>query len=230
MKDPYLQENGTLKNKLKISDTEKLKVVESSVVFSKLLTISQLTDKQFNLDYLKNIHKYLFEDVYEWAGKFRTIPMEKPETYFIPGLSVKYEEPENIETELISLLNSLNSEKWESLSIDQKSIKFTKYIAELWKIHPFREGNTRTSLVFASEFSKYHNFPLDFEMLLGDLQKVDNTTPDNKQEGPTIRDFFVGATIDEYPEPEYLVESFKRAMISGIKKQIKTLEKNLGER
>lgn len=45
-------------------------------------------------------------------------------------------------------------------------MEFTKQLAQFWLVHPFRDGNTRTTLTFASKFSKEHGFPLDLSCLL----------------------------------------------------------------
>lgn len=81
MKDPYVyEETGTLKNKLGIKDYEELRKAESDISFVKLLTVDRDVEcSKFDLDYIKNIHKYILDDIYDWAGEFRTVPMVKPE-------------------------------------------------------------------------------------------------------------------------------------------------------
>lgn len=91
-------------------------------------------------------------------------------------------------------------------------------MAKIWRIHPFRDGNTRTTLTFASVFAKEHGFELDMSTLLDDLGRIVN--PDTgKVERWCIRDKFVLAALDErdYPEPQALEAIIKKAIISGGK-------------
>lgn len=82
MKDPYVYEDtGVLKNKLGIKNYDELVKAESDLSFVKLLTVDRDVDcHEFGIDYLKDIHKYILNDIYDWAGEFRTVPMENGET------------------------------------------------------------------------------------------------------------------------------------------------------
>lgn len=225
-KDPYIQENGTLKNKLGISDYNELTMAEKDITFSKFLNIQNTFRTKFDISYIKSIHKHIFEDIFEWAGEFRNIPVYKEEIV-IPGLSLDYSDSKNIEKELTSCLEKINNTDWESLTLEEKSVTFTKYLTEFWKIHPFRDGNTRTTLTFASQFSKEHNFPLDLGFLLDNLtRKLDEN---GKITQFSIRDKFVLSAIPkEYsPEPEHLNSLIHKAMVSGITKNIKNLQNTL---
>lgn len=73
MPDPYLYpDSNVLVNKFDIRDAERLSEVENDLVYIKLFevdeTISSLT---FDTEGLKALHRYLFEDVYDWAGQLR---------------------------------------------------------------------------------------------------------------------------------------------------------------
>ena len=88
LQDPYTQENGTLKNKLSITDHDILKSAEKDITFSKFLNVNQTFSSKFDISYLKSIHKHIFEDIFDWAGEFRDVPIYKDEIV-IPG-SVSY--------------------------------------------------------------------------------------------------------------------------------------------
>lgn len=226
IKDPYIQENGTLKNKLGISDYDILNSAERDITFSKFLNIQETFRTKFDVSYIKSIHKHIFEDIFDWAGEFRNVPVYKQEVV-IPGLSLNYTDPKNIEKELSDCLEKINNTNWATLSLDQKSATFTKYLTEFWLIHPFRDGNTRTTLTFASQFSKEHDFPLDLSILLDNLtRKLDSN---GKIIQFSIRDKFVLSAIPEeyYPEPEHLNSLIHIAMVSGISKNIEKLQNNL---
>ena len=54
---------------------------------------------------------------------------------------------------------------WKSLHTDEKAELFSKNMAELWKVHPFREGNTRTVITFCCDFAEQNGFRLNRELL-----------------------------------------------------------------
>jgi cell filamentation protein len=58
----------------------------------------------------------------------------------------------------------MKSISWDCLNSEQKSTAFAECMTDLWKIHPFREGNTRTVITFCCDFADKHAFPLDREL------------------------------------------------------------------
>lgn len=79
MKDPYILEDGTLRNLLNITDYQKLKEAERDIGFIKLCTVDSVLLQQFDKNLLQAIHKHIFGDIFEWAGEFRTVPLYKEE-------------------------------------------------------------------------------------------------------------------------------------------------------
>ena len=217
MKDPYVQENGTLKNFLGIKSYEELRKAEKDIAFVKMLNADTAFDGKCDIDLLKSIHKHIFEDIYEWAGEFRKVPIYKEEIV-LPRVSLEYAPHKEIPKRLNTTLNEMNLANWNELSLDELVKQFTSYLSKVWRIHPFRDGNTRTTLSFAGVFAKEHGFELDMSTLLDDLGRiVDENTGEVKRW--CIRDKFVLASLDErdYPEPQALEAVIKKAIISGGK-------------
>lgn len=228
MKDPYIEKNGILKNKLGITDEEKLKKAEKDIAFAKLIGIDELEQKQCDAELLKKIHSYIFGDIYEWAGEYRTVPIYKQEVV-LPGLSLEYANPKEIETRLNYELEEMNSYDWKNKKIDELSLQLTKSLARIWRVHPFRDGNTRTVLTFANIFAKMRGFSLDMESILDNLHKKYDENGRIIQYD--VRDKFVLAALDEkdYPEYEHLQAIFKKSMQVGIKNQINSLQNIIDE-
>ena len=92
-------------------------------------------------------------------------------------------------------------------------------MARIWRVHPFRDGNTRTTLAFAEQYSREHGFPMDIGILLEHLTRT--VTPEGRIVRYSIRDKFVLAALDkkDYPEPEHLEALIKASILSGIKKE-----------
>lgn len=223
MKDPYILEDGTLKNLLGITDYEELKRAETDIAYVKLMNAHEEVINKCDEKLLKKIHKHIFEDIFEQAGEYRTIPMEKMEVV-LPGASLEYAMPNEIPKKLKRHMEEINSYNWKEMNIDEISQKFTKCLAQIWRVHPFRDGNTRATLTFADIFAKQHGFEMDMGMLLDNLERiVDDET--GKIKRFSVRDKFVLAALDEkdYPEPEHLERIIKMSIEKGINKKIDSL-------
>lgn len=218
MNDPYVQENGTLKNKLEIKEYSKLNAAEKDIGFAKLIDIGETFKKKYDVEYLKDLHRHIFEDIFDWAGEFRTIPIEKIEVV-IPGLSLVYSEPKDIEPRLKKVLEELNNYNWAEKNVSEIATEFTDKLAKLWRVHPFRDGNTRTTLAFAENYAREHGFPMDLSILLDNLSR--EYDEDGKITRYSIRDKFVLAALDknDYPEPEHLTVMIKAAIELGLEKE-----------
>lgn len=199
-RDPYAHSDGTLKNKLGITDYKKLKLAERDITFAKFLNVDRTFKQSFDSKYLKSIHKHIFDDIFDWAGQYRTVPIIKEEIV-IPGLSLEYAQPKDISKKVDACLKKMNETSWEQMSLDDKVSTFTAQLTELWKIHPFRDGNTRTTITFARQFSREHGFPMDLSLLLDNLSR--KTDEHGRILQYSIRDKFVLAAIppEHYPEP-----------------------------
>ena len=211
MNDPYVDNNDVLINKLNITDYRELNQAEADIGFLKLINIDSVAIEYFDDEIIKAIHKHIFEDIFDWAGEYRTVPIVKEELV-LPGLSLDYTYPTNIEKELKEKLNELNSIAWQNLSIDEISMNFARKLALIWRVHPFRDGNTRTILSFAYLYAKEHGFPFDMESFIDSLnRKYDEN---GRVINYSIRDKFVLAALDEkdYPEVEYLARVFENAI------------------
>lgn len=217
MNDPYVLKDGTLKNLLGITDYSELKKAEADIGFAKIITVDSIEADRTDVELVKKIHKHIFEDIFEWAGNFRTVPLYKAEQYVIPGLSVEYAKPEEIEEKLIHDVHDLNSIRWGEKNIDDKSNEFAEILTKIWKVHPFRDGNTRTVLSFASIYAREHGFPMDMNIFLERLFRGKNEMGSTTY---SVRDLFVLAALDEKdsPEPEHLANLIKKAIISEKEK------------
>lgn len=229
MKDPYVLSNGTLKNKLGKKNEEELNEAEKNIAFARLIDLDDVNKAQCNSDLIKQIHFHIFQDIYDWAGKFRTVPIYKQEVV-LPGLSLEYARPEEIEERLNKELAQMNSYNWKDKKSDELSEQFTKSLAKVWRVHPFRDGNTRTVLTFANVFAKMKGFSLNMESILDSLSRKYDESGEIIQD--SVRDKFVLAALDEkdYPEPEHLQAVFKKAIEIGVKDQIESLKNIVSEK
>lgn len=173
----YYPGTNVIFNNYGIKDYDMLKEVEATNSFNRLM---ELQDKPINMNFDKNhlneINKYLFEDVYPFAGKYRDINM--PEEY---GGFLEIKDVQDIGLYLDTLFEKTNK---ELMLVDDKK-KFAELIStlykELMKCHPFREGNGRTIREFVREYSIAKSKELGIGNLELDWSKIDkeNITDDN---------------------------------------------------
>ncbi len=202
MRDPYLYEDvPVLKNLLGIKNAGELERAEADITSIKLLVVDGAVQSTvFNLSRLLEIHKHIFGDIYAWAGTVRTISIVKSERV-LGGDTVRYSLPDNIERDCASVCKKLSNTDWAILGVHETAEVFAKLIATLWQIHPFREGNTRTVITFATQFAETHGFHMDKTLL--------------KDSAAYVRDALVKASDGQYSEYEYLIRIFEDAIRRG---------------
>lgn len=205
MKDPYLYNNSdVLVNFFDEKNEQKFEEIEANFTSFR---IRQLCENQvegsFDFVHLCQIHRFIFQDLFDWAGKIRKINIEKTEMALC-GLSVEYSDVENIKNDAENACNAFNSVDWQKLDIEQKSETFSKLMADLWKTHPFREGNTRTIVLFCCDFAEQLGFSLNRELF--------------KDNSVYVRRALVAASakfhdLGDLSQPQHLIKFIKDAMI-----------------
>ena len=131
-------DSDVLKNKLNIRDRDELKRAEEEITALKQYMLMESPIKgRFSKTQLMNIHRFLFEDIYSFAGLIRREQISKGDTMFYP--------PHLISKELDKVFSKLHSEKMLHETDRKRQIEHLSYImSELNIIHPFREGNGRS--------------------------------------------------------------------------------------
>ncbi len=139
--------NEVLKNKLNITDDLKLQEVERKMVQEKLDYLKDNPNLElFNIKEYLNLHKYLFEDIYDFAGETRNEVIHKLIPFCLPQF---------IYTELNNVLSS-SKLKLDNINTKEDLLLFiTKLESDLDLIHPFREGNGRVLREFVRQYILY---------------------------------------------------------------------------
>lgn len=155
--DPYCYPaSPVLKNIHDLTDAAAL--AEFETISTTQRADEPLPHGNFDVDHYKAIHHHLFQDVYEWAGTFRTVRISKD------GSAFCY--PEHIEGEIRALFEGLKNHGYlQGLSSDAFAEAVAHFVAELNAIHPFREGNGRTQTAFLTLLSEQAGHPLVIERL-----------------------------------------------------------------
>lgn len=150
--------SSVLINKLGIEDAEKLHIAEREITSLRIANAKISVIKgEFNLLHLKKIHKYVFGDIYEWAGEIRWVNIAKGNMF------CNYE---FIEANADSLFNRLRSENY-LLDASKEEIPFclSYYLSEINVLHPFREGNGRVQRLFIEYLAENAGYSVDFSQV-----------------------------------------------------------------
>jgi len=143
--DPYVYPGtDTLKNLANIRDPQELTTFEAEATLRRGLELPRRPiHGNFDTAYLKAIHKHLFQDVYPWAGRFRTTVLGKRE--FEGGPVTYFTEPHLLEHEAERIFNALHrAAPLRGIPSHRFAREAATLLAALNTLHPFREGNGRT--------------------------------------------------------------------------------------
>ena len=125
-----------------------------AIRIAKILSDDSFT---FTVGQLISIHKQLFEDVFPHAGKIRTYNFIKKE-WVLDGASVWYGDYRELESTLQYDFDVERRFDYSKLSMDEMIEHLAIFISNLWQIHAFEEGNTRTTAVFVIKYLRSLGF------------------------------------------------------------------------
>lgn len=159
-------DSDVLINFFNLLDDEKLKELE------KVYTLFRLSELKINhpkdpvdLDAFLEIHRYILQDVYPFAGELRKEMISKGSSSFA--------HPKFIEPELRRIFEDLKKENYlKKLSREEFIPRLAHYLAELNALHPFREGNGRTTREFARQLALNAGYQLDWEKIPGTAEII----------------------------------------------------------
>lgn len=198
MPDVYLYDNcPVLKNKLDIRDEKTLDLIEAEQSRANMMLLYEKGFDDFSPDGLCEIHRFLFGDIYEWAGKYRIINIEKAER-LLAGRSVWYSNDDMIESDLQCIFSELSEIDWSNLSREMFVHHISKQFPRVWQVHPFREGNTRAVVMMLTFFVEHYGYYMDQKLM--------------SESAGYVRDSFVMASLDQFSEYEHLEKIFMDAV------------------
>ena len=199
MRDPYLYDDvNVLKNLADIKDSELLRKAEADITGLSMAAIYDYKYDKFNTETLQDIHRNIFGQIFDWAGEFRTIQMVKYEDV-LGGDTVRYAYPKEIKKQLNDTMKEIAKLKRTGDNDKDIVFKLVRIIASIWQTHPFREGNTRTVIVFAVLLSKSLGFEVEHELF--------------KTNSPYVRNALVWTSQGIYSKYEYLERIFFDAIL-----------------
>lgn len=125
--------------------------LECDLVSTRIVELLQENNFELSIDCLKYVHKYLFQDVYEFAGEFRKVDFSKHER-ILNNDSVAYGDHKLLEQSLDYDITLEKNKNYNEMNIVDVINNITDFSSRIWQIHPFREGNTRTTAIFIEKY------------------------------------------------------------------------------
>ncbi len=154
--DPYVYPGTSiLRNLRDIRDARRLEEFEAGRTAARLRQLQHRPIAgRFDIQHLQAIHRHIFQDVYEWAGEFRTVDIGKSGDLFALA--------RHIGSSLRRTFEALSREQHlKGVSPERFCERGAFYLGELNAIHPFREGNGRAQREFVRELALYSGYTLD---------------------------------------------------------------------
>ncbi|CAB3802561.1 hypothetical protein LMG28614_05642 [Paraburkholderia ultramafica] len=189
MADPYVYP-GTqvLINKEDIRHAEKL------AMFERMMTLQRMRDGSPTVEMspagYRELHRHLFQDVYEWAGDLRTVALAKGSSMFC--------RPEFVEQELQKRFATIHAEgDLRGLTAEQFAGRAAEHLSELNAIHPFREGNGRTQRAFLEVLGQNAGHPVDLTRIDPTAWNEASITGFHRGDYELMRQVIAGAGMDE---------------------------------
>ncbi|MBR5357801.1 MAG: Fic family protein [Clostridiales bacterium] len=146
-------------NKFGIKDEKKLSQMETLITTAKCKELEiKPINGDFGFDHYKSIHKYIFDDLYDWAGEVRTVSISKKGTVFTL--------PESIDTLADRIFTGLQKANcYIGYDDDHYLDSIVEFYCNTNMLHPFREGNGRTQRVFLTQLIRHSGHDINFSTI-----------------------------------------------------------------
>lgn len=162
--DPYVYPGtNVLKNLRDIRDPDCLSKFEMDLTTRRLGELTRHpTPGRFDAQHLQAIHGHIFQDVYQWAGEFRTVNISRSGQF-----------PFAFNEQIVPSLNKLSGDLGKERYLGNAGLpKFCNraahYMGEINAIHPFRDGNGRTQREFIRQLALRNGYSLDWSRVSRD--------------------------------------------------------------
>lgn len=197
-------------------EIESQRTEEADKVSARITELLQEQTFNFSPAQYTSIHRRLFEGIYKFAGRIRDYNITKQE-WVLRGETVYYASADTISETLDYDMREERNYSYEGKSIDEAINHLTRFCANLWQIHAFGEGNTRTTAVFMIKYLRTLGFKVTNDLFATNSWYFRNALVranySNLQEGIT--------------ETTIYLEQFFRNMLLGEQTPLRNREMHL---
>ena len=153
MNDLYTQPNGVLRNLLGIDDSSALASAEADITSARLVALDhRRLPGEYDLGHLREFHRFIFGDIYDWAGELRTVDITKRDTF------CRWVHIDSYSSEIFGKL--AGNGVLRGLGRLDFLYRLAETYADINALHPFREGNGRAQRAFLRQLALDAGHPL----------------------------------------------------------------------
>ena len=149
------------------------------------------------------VHKYIFQDVFDFAGKIKDRNLSKPEP-ILNRDTVRYGDFKTIISSLEYDISLEKKKDYKTMNIVDVINNITDFSSRIWQVHPFQEGNTRTTAVFIQKY------------LVSLGYEVDNTLFKEKSvyyRNALVRSNYFNRELNVKEEKSFLIKFFENLLL-----------------
>lgn len=179
-------------------------VKEADEVSKNIVRVLSEPSFSFSVQGLAGLHRRIFNGVMKHAGEFRHYNITKKE-WVLDGATVLYGPYEDLTQTIEYDLEQERSFRYKGLSQIQIIEHLAKFVSGIWQIHPFPEGNTRTTAVFTIKYLRSMGYGVENDMFKSHSWYFRNAL---------VRANYRNAIKGIEPTHEYLVLFFRNLLLS----------------
>ena len=125
--------------------------MECDLVSVRIVELLNIDNFELTVDYFLYVHKYIFQDVFDFAGKTKDRDWVKPEP-ILNRDTVRYGDYKTVISSLEYDISLEKNKNYKEMNIVEVINNITDFSSSIWQIHPFEEGNTRATAVFIQKY------------------------------------------------------------------------------
>lgn len=177
--------------------------MECDFVSTRIVELLQKDNFELSVDYFKYVHKYLFQDVFGFAGEFKDRDWSKKEP-ILNRDSVAYGDYKMVKESLEYDISLEKNKNYKEMNIVDVINNITNFSSSIWQIHPFQEGNTRATALFIEKY------------LISLGYDVDNTLFKDKSvyfRNALVRSNYFNNELNIKEEKTYLIKFYENLLL-----------------
>jgi cell filamentation protein, protein adenylyltransferase len=174
-----------LRNKEDIRDKDELEQFERGHSADRMMTMPQ--DLPITVEGYREIHRYMLQDVYDWAGEYRWVDTGRTGPFCLA---------QYIAPEMVKRFAAINAEdNLRGLTPEQFAARAAEHICELNAIHPFLDGNGRTQRAFLENIAEQAGHKIDLARIEPEVWNSASRESYYTQDYRPMRDIIAGALV-----------------------------------
>ncbi len=211
-----------LDNKLKkyyddFNDSYNRDEYECDFVSLRIMQMIQNNMFFLTINFYKYVHYFLFKDVYKFASKFREVNISKNEK-ILNGDTVVYCDYSRIKDYLVYDFSNERQEDYSKLNASDKIISISSFTSCVWQVHPFMEGNTRTTAIFMIKYLKELGYNINYSLFKDNSKYFRNAL---------VRSNYINNNLSIKGDNSYLIKFYEN-LVLGKNNNLRLEEINAG--